>query len=112
MSRIAWIGWRASRPLVWVAVGGCCVECDEGVSRHGAFLSVYDESLWGPFCSGLGDADHGGDEAELFVHDGTGHAAEELGNVLVVVPLTGGPALEDFIKIGLKMALSSDVYSK
>ena len=109
---MGWIGWRASWPLVWVAVGGCCVECDESVFRHGAFLSVYDERLRGPFGSGLGDADHGGDEAELFVHDGTGHAAEELGNVLVVVPLTGGTALEDLIKIGLKMALSSDVHSK
>lgn len=109
---MCWIGWRASRPLVWVAVGGCGDECDVGIFRHGAFLSVYDERLRGPFWSGLGDTDYGGDESELFVHDGTGHAAEEFGNVLVVVPLTGGPALEDLIKIGLKMALSSDVYGK
>ena len=106
---MCWIGWRASRPLVWVAVGGCCIECDEGVFGHSAFLSVYHERLRGFFCSGLGDADHGGNEAELFVHDGTSHAAEEFGNVLVIVPLTGGPALEDLIKVGLKMALSSDV---
>lgn len=109
---MSWIGWRASRPLIWVAVGGWGDEYDVGVFRHGAFLSVYDERLRGPFWTRLGDADYGGDEAELFVHDGTGHAAEELGDVLVVVPLTGGPVLEDSIKIGLKMALSSDVHSK
>ena len=107
-----WIGWRASRPLIWVAVGGWDDEYDVGVFRHGAFLSVYDERLGGAFWTGLGNADYGGDEADLFVHDSTGHAAEEFGEVLVVVPLTGRPALEDFIKIGLKMALSSDVHSK
>ena len=107
-----WIGWRARRPLIWVAVGGCGDDCEEGVFRHGAFLSVDDEGLWGAFGSVLGDVDYGGDEAEFFVHDGTGHAAEEFGDVLVVVPLTGGAALEDFVKIGLKIALSCDIHGK
>ena len=104
-----WIGWRASRPLVWVAVGGCGDEYGVGILRNGAFLPVHDERLRGPFWSRLGDADYRGDEAELFVHDGASHAAEEFGDVLVVAPLTRRPTLEDFIKVGLKMALSSDI---
>ena len=106
------IRWWASGPLVWVAVRGCGDEDGVGVFGDGAFLAVYDERLRGSFGGRFGDADYGGDEAEFFVHDGTGHAAEEFGDVSVVVPLAGGPALEDFVEVGLKMALSGNVHGK
>ena len=91
--------WWAGRPLIGIAVSSWGDEYDVGVFRDGVFLSLYDERLREPFWAGLRDADYGGDEAEFFVHDGTGHAAEEFGDILVVVPLAGGPALQDFIKI-------------
>lgn len=106
------IGWRASGPLFWVAVGGCADEYGVGVFGDGAFLAVYHKRLWGTLGGRFGDADYRRDEAKFFVHDGTGHAAEEFGYVLVVVPLAGGPALEDFVKVGLEMTLSRDVHSK
>ena len=97
------------RPLVRVAVRGGRDELDVGVSGHGALFAVGGEGLGAVGRGAFGDADDGGDEPELLVHDGAGHGGEEFGDVGVVGPLRDGAGAEDGVEVLLEAALGGRV---
>ena len=71
-------------PLVRVAMGGGGDKLEICVSWYGALFAIGGEGLRAIWWSTFGDADNGGDDAELLVHDGAGHGHGEFGDVGVV----------------------------
>ena len=90
-------------------MGGGGDEVDKHAAGDGAFLAVEHERLRLVREGGFGDVDDGRDESEFFVEDGARHAAEELGQVALVVPLGDGAAVEDGVEVGLEPALDGGV---
>ena len=100
------------RPVLGVAVQAGGAEADEAAGGDGVVAARGGEALRDARGGGLRDADDGGQDAELLVHDGAAHAAEELGDVVVVVPFGAWAVAEDGVEVLLQAALGGRVHGE